>query len=373
MKLKILPFIIFTCILTACNEKTTQPNQQQRPPTKVSTLTIKQEPIEITSDLTGRVASSMVSQVRPQVAGIILNRYFEEGSKVTKGQILYQIDPAQYKASYNQAQAAVNSAKADISSAKSKYERYKELVNKKAIAKQDAEDAKASYEKLQATYEEKKAALELARINLNYTKIVAPISGIIGISTVTPGALVTANQVDSLATIRALDPVYIDMTRSSAEALKIKEIASKLGDTQTAPVSLFLENGKEYPEKGLLKLSEVSVDESTGSVTLRAVFKNTHNILLPGMYVKAKLVNGVEEKGIAIPQLTTSQNAYGDSFVFVVDKDNKVEKRKISIYGAYNNKWIVQSGLQVGEQIVTEGTDKIANGQTVVIDNNKGN
>lgn len=369
MKFKLLSVLSLGIIIAGCNNQTQAP--QQRPPTQVSTITIKQEPVSITSDLTGRVVSSMVSEVRPQVTGIIQKRLFEEGADVKEGQVLYQIDPAQYQAAYNQALASLNSAKADIEAAKLKKQRYDNLVKQKAVAKQDADDARSSYDKIVAVYAEKKAALDIAQINLNYTKILAPISGIVGISSVTPGALVTANQTTSLATIRSLNPIYVDLTRSSTEMLKIKEIKSKLGNTEITPVHLLLEDGTQYDQIGKLKLSEVSVDESTGSVILRAIFKNDNKDLLPGMYVKAKLINGVEEKAILIPQLTTTQDAYGNSTVFVVGTDNKVEKRKITIYSSHKNKWIVSSGLKAGEKIITEGTDKVSVGQVVTVDNNK--
>lgn len=370
MKLKLLTLCIISIILNGCNNETQQ-KPMERPPTKVSTISISEEPIEISSDLTGRVVSSMISEVRPQVSGIIQNRLFEEGAEVKKGQILYQIDPAQYQAAYNQANAALNSAKADITSAKLKNQRYENLVKQKAVAKQEADDAKSSYEKIIAVYEEKKASLEIAKINLEYTKILAPISGIVGISSITPGALVTANQTEPLATIRALNPIYVDLTRSSTEALKLKELKNKLGNKETTPVHLFLEDGSKYDQVGKLKLSEVAVDESTGSVILRAVFDNPDNMLLPGMFVRTKLINGIEEKGIVIPQLAASQNAYGDSFVLVVGKEGKVEQRKVTIFSAYKNKWIISDGLKSGEQVITEGTDKVAAGQTVIIENNK--
>lgn len=366
MKLKLISIIIAGAIIAGCND-TQEPNNQMqnKPITAVNAVVIKEQKIELTSELNGRVVSALVSEVRPQVTGIIQERLFEEGTEVKRGQVLYKIDPSQYQAVYNQAQAALNSAKADLESNKLKKQRYANLAKQKAISQQEADDANANYEKLLAVFEEKKAALEIAKINLEYTKILAPISGVIGISSITPGALVTANQAESLAVIRSIDPVYVDVTRSTKELLKMRDLQSKLGKQESAPVKLYLENGKEYDEIGQLKLTEISVDESTSSVTLRAVFNNDKRTLLPGMYVKTKIINAVENNGITVPQKSVTYDTYGKPFIYVIDKDNKVEKRSIEIYGALKDSWIVSSGVNAGDTVITEGTEKVRAGEIV--------
>lgn len=366
MKLKLISIVISSIILIGC--KDTQENNTQmanKPITEVNAVLIKEEKLELTSELNGRVVSSLVSEVRPQVTGIIQERLFEEGAEVKRGQVLYKIDPAQYQATYNQAKAAVNSAKADLESNKLKKQRYASLAKQKAISQQEADDASANYEKLLAVFEERKAALEIAKINLEYTKILAPISGVIGISSITPGALVTANQPESLAVIRSIDPVYVDVTRSTKELLKMRDLQSKLGKQESAPVQLYLENGKQYDEIGQLKLTEVSVDEATSSVTLRAVFNNSKRTLLPGMYVKTKIINAIENNGITVPQKSVSYDTYGKPFLYLIDKDNKVEKRNIEIYGALKDSWIVSSGVNAGDTVITEGTEKVRDGEVV--------
>lgn len=366
MKLKVISIIIAGIILAGCKESQESNIQMQNKPiTAVNAVVINEEKIELTSELNGRVVSSLVSEVRPQVTGIIQERLFEEGTEVKKGQVLYKIDSAQYQATYNQAQAALNSAKADLESNRLKKERYQSLAKQKAISQQEADDANANYEKLLAVFEERKAALEIAKINLEYTKILAPISGVIGISSITPGALVTANQSEPLAVIRSIDPVYVDVTRSTKELLKMRELQNKLGKQESAPVQLYLENGKKYDEIGQLKLTEVSVDESTSSVTLRAVFNNSKRILLPGMYVKTKIINAIEENGITVPQKSVSYDTYGNPFLYVIDENNKVEKRNIEIYGALKDKWIVSNGVSSGEKVITEGTEKVRAGEVV--------
>lgn len=313
------------------------------------------------SELNGRTTAAMVSDVRPQVDGIIQKRLFTEGSDVKAGQVLYQIDPTSYQAAYDEAAAALKNAQASVRAAKLKAERYARLVKVEGVSQQDADDAQTSYEEYLATVAEKQAALKTAQINLAYTQIKAPISGRIGISSVTPGALVTASQTTALATIRQLDPMYVDLTQSSRELLELRRLQKSAQST----VSLTLENGETYASPGKLQLSEVSVDESTGSVTLRAVFPNAEHILLPGMYVRAAVENGTDPAAILAPQQGITRDARGNATALVVNDQQQVEQRQVVTARAIGNRWLVSSGLNAGDRLIIEGTNKVSVGDTV--------
>ncbi|WJV52488.1 efflux RND transporter periplasmic adaptor subunit [Prodigiosinella aquatilis] len=330
-------------------------------PITVVVKTLKTQPVVLSSELTGRVTAAMVSDVRPQVDGIIQKRLFIEGSEVKAGQVLYQIDPASYQASYDQAVAALKNAEATVRSAKLKAERYARLVKEDGVSRQDADDAQASYEEDVATVAEKKASLETARINLAYTKIKAPISGRIGISSVTPGALVTADQTTSLATIRQLNPIFVDLTQSSSQRLAMRE---QQKNAQT-PVTLTLENDKPYAQKGILKLAELSVDESSGTVTVRAEFPNPQETLLPGMFVRASVEDGVDPAAVLAPQQGITRDVKGNATALVVNDKQQVEQRQVVTGQAIGNQWLVTSGLKAGDRLIIEGTDKVAPGDTV--------
>jgi membrane fusion protein (multidrug efflux system) len=321
------------------------------------------------TELAGRTSANLIAEVRPQVSGIIQKRLFTEGADVKAGAVLYQIDPAAYQAAYNSAKAALARAEANLNPARLKAERYQELVRINAVSQQDFDDASASFKQAEAEVEAGKAALETARINLAYTKVTAPISGRISRSSVTDGALVTANQAAALATIQELSTIYVDVTQSSAELLRLKQnLASGLlkssGPAQ-AQVRLMLEDGTAYPLVGQLKFSEVTVDQSTGSVTLRAVFPNPKQILLPGMFVRAILEEGVNEQAILVPQRGVTRNPAGNAMVMVVGAEEKVEPRMIKVVRTVGDNWLVSEGLKSGDRVILEGLQKARPGTPV--------
>ncbi|HWA31281.1 MAG TPA: efflux RND transporter periplasmic adaptor subunit [Rhizomicrobium sp.] len=345
---KVLPAIalVLGCLsLAACG----QGEQPKRPPPDVGVVTIKTEPVQLTAELPGRTDSYAVSEVRPQVSGILLKRLFVEGSMVKAGQALYQIDPAPYQAAYDNAKAALVTAQA-------KARRYAALVKLNAIAPQDYDDAVAAYKQAQAN-------LKTAQINLGYTRITAPISGRIGRSSVTEGALLTADQTTALATIQTLDPIYVDITQSSVELLNLK-LAMQGGKLtregpQSARATLTLDNGTEYPLAGTLQFSEVTVDPTTGAVTLRAIFPNPNGVLLPGMFVRAKIIEGVEPRGILAPQQGVSRDEKGDPTALVVDAKGFARLRQLKVSRAIGDKWLVTSGLKPGDKLIVEGLQKV--------------
>lgn len=351
-------------LLVGCDQQTKP--QTAAMVTEVGVKTLKSEPVAIESVLTGRVTGSMIAEVRPQVAGIIKKRLFTEGDEVKEGQVLYQIDPASYQASYDEALGQLKNALAVVNSSKLKSERYDALIKENGVSRQDADDAKATYQQNVASVAQYRAAVESARINLDYTQVKAPITGRIGISSVTPGALVTAEQTDALATIRALDPIYVDLTQSSAQLLKLRKAQAQTQKAQGAvPVTVILEDGEAYQHAGRLALTEVAVDESTGSVTLRAVLPNPEHELLPGMYVRAKVSNGVRDDAILAPQQGITRDAKGNATALVVDKDNKVASREVITDSVIGNKWLVTQGLQSGDKLIVEGTSKVQPGMQV--------
>lgn len=351
-------------LCAGCDQSST--TQKTAAITEVGVTTLHTQPVDINSDVTGRVTGTMVSAVIPQVGGIIQKRLFTEGDDVKAGQVLYQIDPATYQAAYDQAVAELKYAQAVVKSSKLKAQRYAALVKENGVSKQDADDAEATYLQNVASVEQYRAAVESARINLNYTRVTAPISGRIGISSVTPGALVTASQSTALATIRTLDPVYVDLTQSSMQLLKLRQQKSSLKqETDTVPVTLTLEDGSTYHQTGKLELTEIAVDESTGSVTMRAIFPNPQHILLPGMYVRASVTNGVKTDAILAPQQGITRDAKGDATGLIVDSENKVENRTVSTTQVIGNKWLINSGLKDGDRLIVQGTAKVQAGMTV--------
>ncbi|KMU52325.1 acriflavine resistance protein E [Serratia marcescens] len=332
---------------------------------EVGVVTLRGQSVTLSSELTGRVNATMTSDVRPQVDGIIKQRLFTEGAEVKAGQVLYQIDPASYQASYDQAAAQLKNAQATVQSTRLKSQRYAALVKENGVSQQDADDAKAAYLAAVASVAQYQAALETARINLAYTQVRAPIAGRIGISSVTPGALVTASQTDALATIRALDPIYVDLTQSSAQLLKLRRQQAALQRGAVTPVAIKLEDGTPYAHAGKLELTEVAVDEATGSVTLRAVFPNPEHELLPGMYVHATVDNGVDPKAILAPQQGITRNAKGEATALVVDEQNNVAQRTVSAERVVGSNWLIGSGLNEGDRLIVEGTGKVTIGTAV--------
>ncbi|MGR4866768.1 efflux RND transporter periplasmic adaptor subunit [Caulobacter sp. LARHSG274] len=336
-------------------------------PAPVGVVVVKTEPVTLTSELTGRTSAHLVSEVRPQVSGIIKARLFTEGGNVRAGQPLYQIDPATYQAAYNSAAAGLAQAQATATAARLKAERYKGLVEINAVSKQDNDDAQAAAQQAAANVAAQKAAVETARINLGYTRVLAPISGRIGKSSVTPGALVTASQATALATVQDLSKIYVDLTQSSADMLKLqRDLATgQLGRSGSAQVTLKLEDGSTYPLPGRLEFSDVTVDPTTGSVGLRATFDNPNGVLLPGMYVRAVLGKGVANAGILIPQAAVSRDPTGNATVMVVGAKGAAEPRPITTSQTIGDKWLVTSGLKPGEQVIVEGLQKVRPGAPV--------
>ncbi|SRR5579862_940852 len=319
----------------------------KRPPPDVGVVVIRAEPVQLTAVLPGRTSPYAVSDVRPQVGGILKARLFTEGALVQKGQALYQIDPAPYKAAYDNAAAALATAKA-------KSERYAALVKQGAVAPQDYDDAVAAYKQALAN-------VEAARINLGYTRITAPIAGRIGRSSVTAGALLTADQTTALATIQTLDPIYVDITQSSNEVLTLKQAVqhgSVNSEPSDTPATLSLDNGSSYPQAGNLQFSEVTVDQTTGAVTLRAIFPNPNGILLPGMFVRATIIEGVEQNAILAPQQGVGHNEKGDPTALVVDAGNVARLRLLKTSRAVGDKWLVTDGLKPGDRLIVEGLQK---------------
>ncbi|WP_229722499.1 efflux RND transporter periplasmic adaptor subunit [Xylophilus rhododendri] len=328
--------------------------------------TLKAQPVALTTELSGRTSASLTSDVRPQVNGIVKARRFEEGALVRAGQVLYQIDPASYQAAADQAQASLVNAQAAVSAARLKDERYADLLKIEGVAKQDADDAHAAYQQALAAVAIQKAAAAAARINLDYTQVRAPISGRIGKSSVTPGALVTASQTTALATIRALDPIYVDLTQSSAALLRLRRLLSADGiQAGSAEVQLKLEDGSAYARKGRLKFTEVAVDEATGSVTLRAEFPNPDGTLLPGMYVRAVLAEAVDPQAILAPQAGISRDPKGQATALVVGGDNKVRSASVTTQRSIGDQWLVSDGLVAGDRLIVQGSQKAKAGDTV--------
>ena len=336
------PAILLSAALAACGQQA----PPKMPPPQVTYVTVQEQPIQLTAELPGRTDPYAVSDVRPQVSGIIQKRLFTEGSTVRVGQPLYQIDAAPYR-------AALESAEASMAANKVKSDRYAALLQSNAIAPQTADDAKAAY--LQA-----KAAADTARINLNWTRITAPISGRIGASSVTEGALVTASQATALATISTLDPIYVDIDQSSAELLALRRaLAAGQISGGTADVTLKLDDGSEYPQHGKLQFTDVTVDQSTGAVRLRALFANPDGLLLPGMYVRATVIEGVDPHGILVPQPAVNHDAKGQPTALVVDEKNIARLRVLETGRAVNGNWQVLSGLKPGDKLIVDGLQKV--------------
>ncbi|MRX07432.1 efflux RND transporter periplasmic adaptor subunit [Pseudoduganella sp. FT25W] len=351
-------------VLAGCSKSASEaPHQQQV--AEVGVFKVAQAPLQITTELPGRTAAYQVAEVRPQVSGLIQKRLFVEGADVKAGMPLYQIDPATYQASYNSAKAALSKAKANLLTAAPKVQRYKELVAIEGVSKQDYDDAVAAHEQAKADVESAAAALEQAKINVGYTHVDAPISGRIGRSSVTPGALVTASQTNALTTVQQLDPIYVDVTQTSEDMLRLKREVESGGlkkDGSQAKVTLVLSDGTKYAIAGKLQFSDVTVDPGTGNVTLRALFPNPKHDLLPGMFVRAMIESGVDEHAIAVPQQGVTRNAKGEATALVLNKEGKVEQRTLVTGATLGDKWLVKSGLNDGDLLIVEGLQKVKPG-----------
>jgi membrane fusion protein, multidrug efflux system len=335
---------------------------------QVAVVTVQAERVPMVTELPGRTSAYLVAEVRPQVNGIIQKRLFTEGADVKEGESLYQIDPAMYHAAYDNAVASLNRSQANLPSAQARFDRYKELVAIKAVSQQEYDDASAAVKQAQADVAYWKAAVESARINLGYTSITAPIAGRIGRSNVTVGALATAHQGIPFATIQQLDPIYVDVPQSSANLLQLKrsiQAGHIKGGGEQAGVKLLLEDGSSYGQEGSLKFSDVTVDPSTGSFILRMVFPNPDKVLLPGMYVRALIPEGMVEDAILVPQQGVSHDLKGNATAMVVDGSDKVEMRVLKTERAIGDKWLVTDGLKSGDRIIVEGLQMVQPGMPV--------
>lgn len=333
---------------------------------QVSVMTMTPETIETNNLLAGRTVASEISQVRPQVNGVVIAQLFQEGSYVKKGQPLYKIDSTLYRDSFEEARGNLELAQATVNSTRLQAERYEQLISVNGVSRQELDDARAAYAQAKAAVNVNRALLKTAQTNLNYTQITAPISGRIGRSTITRGALVTSSQVDALVTIQNLDPMYVDLTQSSDEFMALRKQLTEDGiQPEELSVDLQMNNGVSYQEKGTFKFSDITVDEATGSVTLRSSFANPNQSLLPGMYVRAQLGTGPRPKSLLIPQGIEMRNADGEAFVWVVVQGDKVEQRAITLGEAIDNRWLVLSGLRSGDKVVVEGLQGLSAGLVV--------
>ncbi|EDB0102795.1 multidrug efflux RND transporter periplasmic adaptor subunit AcrA [Salmonella enterica] len=354
--------------LTGCDDKQDQQGGQQMP--EVGVVTLKTEPLQITTELPGRTVAYRIAEVRPQVSGIILKRNFVEGSDIEAGVSLYQIDPATYQATYDSAKGDLAKAQAAANIAELTVKRYQKLLATQYISKQEYDQALADAQQATAAVVAAKAAVETARINLAYTKVTSPISGRIGKSSVTEGALVQNGQASALATVQQLDPIYVDVTQSSNDFLRLKqELAngSLKQENGKAKVDLVTSDGIKFPQSGTLEFSDVTVDQTTGSITLRAIFPNPDHTLLPGMFVRARLQEGTKPTALLVPQQGVTRTPRGDATVLVVGADNKVETRQIVASQAIGDKWLVTDGLKAGDRVVVSGLQKVRPGAQVKV------
>lgn len=379
----VAPLLLLLVIISGCGKS--EPPAKE--PEEVRYSVAAEERITLTNDLPGRVSAFVVSEVRPQVDGIILERLFEEGAEVVQGQVLYRIDPSVYQAAYNTVKASLDEAEARVVALALLEERYRKMIGSKAVGQQDLDNAISEHAQARARIARIKAELEAAAINLAYTQIKAPVSGRIGASSVTPGALVTANQPAALAVIQQIDRVYVDITQSSADTIRLRRAMAQgkmSSNGSAAKVRLTLEDGLPYTSVahnhidgepvwilGDLLFSEISVGQTTGSVSLRCVFKNPDGLLLPGMYVTATIEEGALDNTILVPQSSVLSNGSGGHMVFILQKDGtreelyRVERRKVTLLRTYGNRWIIKSGLAVGELLIVEGLQKAVPGELV--------
>ena len=339
------------------------------PVPEVATVTISTESVVLTRELPGRTAAYRVAEIRPQVNGLIQKRLFTEGSDIKADQMLYQIDPAPFQAALDNAHAALARAEANLATTRSRAERFEALLPFKAVSQQDSDDATAALKQAEADITYFQAMVQTARINLGYTRITAPIAGRIGRSNVTEGALVTAHQPATLATIQQLNPIYVDVLQSTTELLQLKRslndgILNQNG-TGLKKVKLIMEDGSLYPLEGTFQFQDVTVDQTTGSVILRFVFPNPEAALLPGMFVRAMVKEGINEHAILIPQRAVSRDPKGNPMTLIVDAESKVSLRMLTLYRAVNNNWIVTSGLAPGDRVIVEGMQRVRPGASV--------
>jgi len=372
---KRLAFTVASALLIAaaglggCARHGGQGDPNDQGPPVVGVVTLKAAPVVLTTELPGRTSPYETSDVRPQVGGIVIARPFTEGGEVKAGQVLYRLDPAPFRAAYAQAEGQLANAEASLTTTKVKAERYGDLVKINGVARQDYDDAQAAYKQAAANVQQQRAAADAARINLAWSTITAPISGRIGRSMVTKGALVSAGQTDALTTIQRLDPIYVDVTQSTSEVLKLRRAlgAGQLtsGGPDSVTVRLKLEDGSDYPLEGKLQFTDVTVDQTTGAVTLRAVFPNPGGLLLPGMYVRAEVAQGVAPAGLLAPQQGIARDEKGLPTAMVVDAQGKAQLRSVQTDGAIGNQFLIRDGLKPGDRLIVEGLQKAKPGTPV--------
>ncbi len=351
-----------TLLLSSCDNAGDQP--QQPPTPHVTVHVITNAPLSVITELPGRTTAFRIAEVRPQVSGIILHRNFIEGSDIQVGESLYQIDPATYQAAWNSAKGDEAKAVAAATITHLTVKRYLPLLGTQYVSRQDYDQAVANAQQADASVMAAKSAVETARINVAYTKVTSPISGRIGKSSVTEGALVTNGQSQALATVQQLDPIYVDVTQSSSDFMRLKQQSLEHG-SDTKSVELVMENGQPYSLKGTLQFSDVTVDESTGSITLRAIFPNPQHSLLPGMFVRARIDEGVQPNAILVPQQGVTRTPRGDATVLVVNAKNQVEARSVTASQAVGNQWLISNGLNTGDKVIVSGLQKVRPGVSV--------
>ena len=359
---------VFAVLLAGCRSEQ-QGAAGSAPAPQVAVVTVQAQPVLLTTELPGRTSAYRTAEIRPQVSGLLKKRLFKEGADVKAGDVLYQIDPAPFQAALRNAQAALGRSQANLPAVRSRVARYEELLADKAVSQQEYDDAASALRQTEADIAYGKASVDTARINLAYTRIIAPISGRIGRSHVTEGAILTAYQPQALATIQQLDPIYVDVPQSTTELLRLKQrlaggLLNQDGSDQRK-VTLRLEDGTAYPLEGTLQFRGVAVDASTGSIVIRAIFPNPNGYLLPNMFVRAVMKEGVDEKALMIPQQAVSRDPKGNPLALIVDADGKVQQHQLSIDRAIKDQWLVASGLAPGDRIIVEGLQNVRPGMSV--------
>jgi membrane fusion protein (multidrug efflux system) len=363
-----LALVLLAGALGACAKHGGKGGYGDQGPAEVGVVTLRPASVTLTTELAGRTSPFETSDVRPQVGGIIIARPFTEGANVRAGQVLYRIDPAPFRAVYDQATAQLASAQANLITVEAKAQRFGELVKIEGVSKQDNDDAQAAWRQGEAQVRQLRAAAQAARINLGYATITAPISGRVGPSTVTKGALVAPSQTAALTTIQRLDPIYVDVTQSATDLLRLRRALASgqlTGGPKSVPVRLKLEDGSDYPQEGQLQFSDVTVDQTTGAVTLRALFPNPDGILLPGMFVRAEVAEGVDPTALLAPQQGIARDERGRPTALVVGPDGKAQLRSVELGQTVGDKWLIASGLASGDRLIVEGLQRVKPGGAV--------
>jgi len=359
--------LLAATLLAGCTGGKAAPAPPQPP--EVAVVTVRRTAVPVTTELPGRTSAYLMAQVRARVDGIVLKREFTEGADVKVGQRLYQVDPAPYRATLDSALAALQKAQANLAAMNAQSERYQILIGGNGVSKQEYDNAIAAQGQAAADVASGRAAVQTARINLGYTDVVSPIAGRIGPSQVTQGAYVQASAATPMATVQQIDPIYVDLNQSSVAGLQLRrDVASgrlKLNGPDQAKVTLFLEDGSQYPESGTLQFTDITVDPGTGSVTVRAIFPNPRQVLLPGMFVRARIDQGIDDTAMLVPQVGVTRNPQGQATALVVGPDDKVTSRTIQATRTLGDQWVVQGGLNAGERVIVAGVQKVQPGMVV--------